>query len=189
LKAKNSVTISSSSCKILSVVITDKLKKSKLSWANLKPNVGTFDENTLIWKSPTVATSSVVLTNTTDDKSKYLCISAITVTYQSETLSPPSQVTFTPAAGTYTESQSVTLSTDNAGKLYYTTDGTSATSSSIEYTGAISVDKSMTINAYAEMTKVVYLLQRLMSFNLLKILPSMRMLITLRQSVITTERW
>jgi uncharacterized repeat protein (TIGR03803 family) len=56
-----------------------------------------------------------------------------------------------PTAGTYTSSQSVTItdSTANA-TIYYTTNGTTPTASSTKYTGAISVSSSETIEAIAE---------------------------------------
>ena len=58
--------------------------------------------------------------------------------------------TFSPAAGTYTEVQSVTLSceTEDAA-IYYTTNGDAPTTSSTLYDGAISVGESMTIKAIA----------------------------------------
>ena len=56
-----------------------------------------------------------------------------------------------PAAGTYTGAQSVTLSCVTAGAaIYYTTDGkTEPTTSCAKYTGAISVSKATTIKAKA----------------------------------------
>ena len=58
--------------------------------------------------------------------------------------------TASPAGGTYTSDQSVHLSTSTAGaSIYYTTNGTTPTSSSTLYEGAISVGKSMTIKAIA----------------------------------------
>ncbi len=64
-----------------------------------------------------------------------------------ETVATP---TFTPAAGTYTEAQSVTISCATEGAaIYYTTDGKTPTTSSTAYTAAITVDKSMTIKAIA----------------------------------------
>jgi hypothetical protein len=58
--------------------------------------------------------------------------------------------TFSPEAGTYTSTQSVTISDGTQGAtIYYTTDGSTPTTSSTQYTSAISVDSSETINAIA----------------------------------------
>ncbi|SEP84000.1 Putative cell wall binding repeat-containing protein [Lachnospiraceae bacterium NE2001] len=58
--------------------------------------------------------------------------------------------TFSPAAGTYTKTQTVTIScaTEDA-KIYYTTDGTAPTASSAVYTEPITVDQNTTIKAIA----------------------------------------
>lgn len=58
--------------------------------------------------------------------------------------------TFTPAEGTFTEAQQVTITcaTDGA-TIYYTTDGSTPTTSSTEYTGAITVNETTTIKAIA----------------------------------------
>jgi hypothetical protein len=57
---------------------------------------------------------------------------------------------FSPAAGTYTSVQTVTISDSTAGAaLYYTTNGTTPTTSSTLYTGAITVSASETIEVVA----------------------------------------
>ncbi|WP_253294613.1 chitinase [Anaerocolumna aminovalerica] len=57
---------------------------------------------------------------------------------------------FSPAGGTYTSPQTVTISCiTNGAVIRYTTDGSTPTSSSPQYTGAISVESNMTIKAIA----------------------------------------
>jgi alpha-amylase len=80
------------------------------------------------------------------------------VTLQAATLSGTSSPaaatpTFSPAGGTYTSAQSVAISDSTSGAtIYYTTDGTTPTTSSTKYTGAISVGSTETIKAIATAT-------------------------------------
>ena len=61
--------------------------------------------------------------------------------------------TFSPSAGTYTSTQTVTISTATTGaSIYCTTDGSTPTTASNLYTGAISVSASQTIKAIAALT-------------------------------------
>jgi hypothetical protein len=57
---------------------------------------------------------------------------------------------FSPSSGTYTSTQTVTISDKTAGAtIYYTTNGTTPTTSSAKYTGAITVSSTETIEAIA----------------------------------------
>jgi hypothetical protein len=61
--------------------------------------------------------------------------------------------TFSPAAGTFTAAQTVSLSDKTAGAAtYYTLDGTTPTSQSAKYTTPLTVSKTTTIHAIAEAT-------------------------------------
>ena len=56
--------------------------------------------------------------------------------------------TFSPAAGTYTSAQSVTL-TDSGATIYYTLNGSTPTTSSAKYGGAIPIASNTTVQAIA----------------------------------------
>ena len=55
----------------------------------------------------------------------------------------------TPAAGTYTEAQTVTITAQEGTTVHYTTDGTEPTADSPVYNGAIAVESTTTIKAIA----------------------------------------
>ena len=73
-----------------------------------------------------------------------------TVTANFEASSTVVNPTFTVPEGTYNEAQSVEINCPtNGATIYYTTDGSDPTTSSTEYTGAISVTQTTTIKAFA----------------------------------------
>jgi hypothetical protein len=74
-------------------------------------------------------------------------VGSATYTIQQGTTGPPA---FSPAAGTYTATQSVTISDTTSGAtIYYTTNGTTPTTASTVYAGPISVSTSETLQAIA----------------------------------------
>ena len=99
----------------------------------------------------TGSASGAVSLEWTQTSSKALYIKSIEITY-SNAVAPVTVATptFTPASGTYYSAQSVTIACATEGaNIYYTLDGTTPTTSSIFYTGAITVDTTMTIKAIA----------------------------------------
>jgi hypothetical protein len=63
--------------------------------------------------------------------------------------SPPT-TTATPPGGTYTSAQSVVLSANEAATIYYTTDGSTPTTSSPTYSGPIPISTTTTLNFFAK---------------------------------------
>lgn len=70
----------------------------------------------------------------------------LTITKNVTQLAAP---TFSPAGGTFTSAQNVTISAAEGATIYYTTDGTDPTTSSTKYESAITVSKTTTIKAIA----------------------------------------
>ena len=106
--------------------------------------------------SSTKYTGAITVSATTTIKAiatatNFLTSAVATGTYTIET--PAATPTFNPAPGTYTAAQQVTLADTTAGaSIFYTTNGSTPTTSSTKYTGAITVSSTTTIKAIATAT-------------------------------------
>ena len=110
------------------------------SWENATADV---NDKTVTVTASGAGAVSVTIGNTCG-------FTAVTVNYITLDPSIPVAPTFTPAAGTYSSVQSVTLACETTGAaIYYTTDGSTPTSESTLYSSAISVGVNMTIKAIA----------------------------------------
>ena len=72
-------------------------------------------------------------------------VSSATYTLLTQTATP----VFNPAPGEYGSAQSVTITSSSGATIYYTTDGSTPTTSSTVYTGPVSVSSSLTLKAFA----------------------------------------
>ena len=82
--------------------------------------------------------------------SGFLQSEVASATYTFNTQTPPPQ--FSPAAGTYTATQTVTISDTAGATIHYTTDGSAPTAASAAYTGPITVSSSTVIKAIATLS-------------------------------------
>ena len=107
---------------------------------------GEYNAETGVW---TGSSNTVVFTR--PDESGHWRIQAISVTVENsasgETVETP---TFSPKAGTYTEAQTVTIACATSGAtIYYTTNGSTPSSTSTKYTSPITVSETTTLKAIA----------------------------------------
>ena len=80
----------------------------------------------------------------------YLQFTKITVVLADNEMETVAAPQFSPVAGEYTEAQDVTITCSTSGaKIYYTTNGETPTTGSMEYTAPISVSSNTTIKAIA----------------------------------------
>jgi uncharacterized protein (TIGR03118 family) len=130
-----------------SVTLTDATTGAKIYY--------TLDGTTPTTKSAVYSTAIKVASTTTiraiAEASGEAASAPVTGTYTISSYGYTAAPTLTPAAGTYSAAQTVTLADSTTGAtIYYTTDGTKPTTSSHVYSKAISVGASMTINTMAE---------------------------------------
>ena len=97
-------------------------------------------------------TGSPRFTTYTSSPSKTMIQAHLYIAAESSAPATVAAPTFTPAAGTYTEAQSVAIACATSGAtIYYTTDGSEPTTASPVYTAPIDVSESMTLKAIAEL--------------------------------------
>ena len=113
---------------------------------------GTYGDSKFYGKEMSSVYGLATYTNYSTSKKGSSILPKVTFTLESSTpIEAVATPTFTPAAGTYTEAQSVTIACATEGAtIYYTTDGSvpSATNGTV-YSEAIAVNESMTIKAIA----------------------------------------
>jgi hypothetical protein len=110
----------------------------------------TTDGSTPSETAGTLYTGSISISTTTTLKAMAfktgMTDSTITTGIYTITL-PPSAPVFSPGAGTYTSAPTVTITSSGATAIYYTTDGSTPTSSSTHYTSPIVISTSLTLEA------------------------------------------
>ena len=107
-----------------------------VTWDTTTPASGSYDPRVLAEQSVTL--NGTVTCPSNIDANGVTLTTTITVTISAAGI--VGTPTFAPVAGTYTENQTVTLSSSTDGAtIYYTTDGTTPTTGSHVYSGAISV--------------------------------------------------
>ena len=95
-----------------------------------------------------ITVNSTETINAIASASNYLTSPVASATYTD--ITQASAPTISPAGGTYTAAQTVTLTDSTSGAtIYYTTNGTTPTTSSTKYAGAITVSATETIEAVA----------------------------------------
>jgi len=113
----------------------------------------TFSSSDYTFSSSNTTTPQTVTPDATSYEwsvSRTCRLQKIEITYTSGGTSTVATPTFSPAEGSYSSTQSVTISCATTGAtVYYTTDGSTPTTSSTEYSSAISVSSTTTIKAIA----------------------------------------
>lgn len=113
-------------------------------WSVISGNATITSDGLLTYNGSTASASVVVKATSSKNSSVY---AQATVSFALPAIEAP---TFSPAQGTYSQAQSVALSCGTAGAtIYYTTNGSTPTTSSSVYSSPIAVATSKTIKAIA----------------------------------------
>ena len=137
----NTLAITASNATVSEIVLTYTQKNKTVT-----TDVGTYNHDNGTWSG-----SASSVTFTVESGSGHNRVSAIKVTYSVSGSTPTCATpTFSPAAGTYTQAQSVSISCATEGAtVYYTTNGQDPTTNSTVYSEAINVSTNTTIKAMA----------------------------------------
>jgi hypothetical protein len=109
--------------------------------ANTPPTNKVFDK----WTGDTANVTNINSSTTTVT----MPASSVTLTATYKDMPTLSSPIFSPQGGTYTTTQTITISSSQNATLYYTTDGTDPTSSSTSYTIPITISTTTTLKAIA----------------------------------------
>lgn len=128
----------------LNAVLTPVDAEQSVEWSIVSGTGATIDNNGLVTYMGAASTATVVVGASVAGTA---LSTQKTLTFVVSSIATP---TFSPAAGSYFSQQSVTISCSTAGAtIYYTTDGSTPTSSSSVYSSPVQVSGSTTIKAVA----------------------------------------
>ena len=134
----------------------EKAKKDDNITLTVTPDEG-YQLNSLTYTATEIGGSAMTITANEGTYSFTMPASDVTIsaTFTAKgTPAAPAAPTFSPAGGTYTSAQNVTITAVDGATIYYTTDGSAPTASSTQYTAPITISSTTTLKAVAVMGDV-----------------------------------